>query len=145
MREVEERARLLLESSAEGIYGIDMQGRCTFINRAAAEMIGYRPEEVLGQNMHQLIHHTRPDGSPYPVEECPIFQTFRVGKGCRVDHEVLWRRDGTAFPAEYASYPLRGGEGEIKGAVINFTDITERKRVERELAAQPLQVHEHPH
>ena len=67
------------------------------------------------------------------MEDCPIYRTFRVGKGCRVDDEVLWRRDGTAFPAEYASYPLRGGDGEIKGAVVNFTDITERKQAEREL------------
>ena len=133
LREAEERARLLLESSGEGIYGIDTQGRCTFINRAAAEMLGYRAEDVLGRNVHALIHHTRPDGSPYPAEDCPIYRTFRAGKGCRVDDEVLWRRDGTAFPAEYASYPLRGGDGEIKGAVVNFTDITERKQAEREL------------
>ena len=119
----------MLESSGEGIYGIDTQGRCTFINRAAAEMLGYRADDVLGQDVHALIHHTRPDGSPYPAEDCPIYRTFRIGKGCRVDDEVLWRRDGTAFPAEYASYPLRGGDGEIKGAVVNFTDITERKQV----------------
>ena len=133
VREAEARARLLLESSGEGIYGIDMQGLCTFINRAAAEMLGYRAEDVLGRNAHALFHHTHPDGSPYPVEDCPIYRTFRVGKGCRVDDEVLWRRDGTAFPAEYASYPLRGSDGEIKGAVVNFTDITERKQAEREL------------
>ncbi|MDR3620676.1 MAG: PAS domain S-box protein [Paludisphaera borealis] len=133
MREAEERARLLLESSGEGIYGIDVDGRCSFINRAAAALLGYQAEDVRGQNMHMLIHHTRPDGSPYPLEDCPIYRTFRVGRGCRVDHEVLWRRDGTAFPVEYASYPLRGGDGEIEGAVVNFTDITERKQVEREL------------
>jgi PAS domain S-box-containing protein len=133
VREAEARARLLLESSGEGIYGIDMQGLCTFINRAAAEMLGYRAEDVLGRNGHALFHHTHPDGAPYSVEECPIYRAFKVGKGCRVDDEVLWRRDGTAFPAEYASYPLRGSDGEIKGAVVNFTDITERKHAEREL------------
>jgi two-component system sensor histidine kinase/response regulator len=133
VREAEERSRLLLESSGEGIYGIDPQGRCTFINRAAAAMLGYRAEDMLRQDMHALIHHTRPDGSPYPIEDCPIFRSFRAGTGIRVDNEVLWRRDGTAFPAEYSSYPLRGGNGESKGAVVNFTDITERKQVEREL------------
>ncbi len=133
LREAEERARLLLESSGEGIYGIDLQGRCTFLNRAAAGLLGYRPEEARGQNMHALIHHRRPDGSPYPVEECPIFRSFRSGRGCRVDGEVLWRGDGTAFPAEYSSYPLRAEGGEIKGAVVTFTDITERKRAEEEL------------
>src|SRR3712207_6582847 len=104
-----------------------MQGRCTFINRAAAEMLGYRVDDVLGQNVHALIHHTHPDGSPYPAEDCPIYRSFRVGKSCRVDDEVLWRQDGTAFPAEYASCPLRGADGQIAGAVVNFTDITERK------------------
>ncbi len=133
LREAEARARLLLESSGEGIYGIDTQGVCIFINRAAAEMLGYRTEEVRGQNVHALIHHTRPDGSPYPVKDSPIYRSFLVGKGCRVNDEILWRRDGTAFPAEYASYPLRGSDGEIKGAVVNFTDITERKQVEQEL------------
>ncbi|WP_165252233.1 response regulator [Paludisphaera soli] len=133
LREAEERARLLLESSGEGIYGIDMEGRCTFINGAAARMLGYHADEVLGRNAHALIHHTRPDGSPYAVEDCPIYRSFRVGDGCRVDDEVLWRRDGSCFPAEYASYPILGGDGAIKGAVVNFTDITERKRVESEL------------
>ena len=80
LREAEERARLLLESSGEGIYGIDTQGHCTFINRAAAEMLGYRPEDVRGRNVHALFHHTRPDGSPYPEEDCPIYRTFRIGK-----------------------------------------------------------------
>jgi PAS domain S-box-containing protein len=133
LREAEARARLLLESSGEGIYGLDMEGLCTFINRAGAEMLGYRPEDVQGQNVHALIHHTRADGSPYPVNDSPIHASFLVGRGCRVNDEVLWRKDGAAFPAEYASYPLRGSDGEIKGAVVNFTDITERKQVEQEL------------
>jgi PAS domain S-box-containing protein len=133
LREAEARARLLLESSGEGIYGIDTQGHCTFINSAAAEMLDYPQEDVRGKNVHALSHHTRSDGSPYPEEECPIYQTVRIGTRRRVADEVLWRRDGTSFPAEYASYPLKGGDGEINGAVVNFTDITERKQVEREL------------
>ena len=80
VREAEARARLLLESSGEGIFGIDTQGLCTFINRAAAEMLGYRAEDVLGRDAHSLFHHTRPDGSPYPVEDCPIYRTFRAGR-----------------------------------------------------------------
>ena len=132
LRVAEERARLLLESSAEGIYGIDRRGLCTFINKAAAEMLGYKPEEVLGRNVHYLIHHTHPDGSPYPVEECPIFLAFRKGDGCRVDHELLWRSDGTSFPVEYSSSPLRIEGQRARGAVVTFTDITARKRVEEE-------------
>src|SRR5262249_25681964 len=96
--------RLLLESSGEGIYGIDLGGRCTFINRAGADMLGYQPEQVLGRDMHELIHHSRADHSPYPVEACPIFRAFRVGTACRVSDEVLWRRDGSPFPAEYSSF-----------------------------------------
>src|SRR5262249_25281080 len=133
LREAEERARLLLESSGEGIYGIGTQGRCIFIHGAAAGVRGYRGDEVLGRDVHALFHHTRPDGSPYPVEDSRIYRTLRGGRGCRVDNEVLWRRDGTAFPAEYSSFPLRGGDGEIKGAVVNFTDIAERKEGEREM------------
>lgn len=133
VREAEERVRLLLESSGEGIYGINMKGKCTVINRAAAAMLGYRVEEILGKRLHPLIHHSHPDGTPYPEADCPIYRSFRAGEACRVDNEVFWRRDGTAFSTEYSSYPLRGGDGQIEGAVVNFTDITKRKQVEREL------------
>jgi two-component system sensor histidine kinase/response regulator len=127
-----DRIRLLLECSGEGIYGIDLDGRCTFVNRAGAGLIGYAPKEVLGRNMHDLIHHSRADGSPYPVDECPIFRAFRRGFACRVGDEVFWRRDRTAFPVEYSSHPLRSGDA-VEGAVVTFTDITERKRAEEEL------------
>jgi PAS domain S-box-containing protein len=123
---------LLLESTGEGIYGIDLQGRCTFMNRAAAKMLGYRPEEVLGEPMHDLVHHSRPDGSRFPSEECRIYQSFRSGQGCQVDEEVLWRKDGTAFPAQYSSFPIVEDE-TIVGAVVTFIDITERRRSEGQL------------
>ncbi len=131
----EHRYRLLLESSGEGIYGIDLRGRCTFINRAAAHMLGYHPDEVLGQDMHALIHHRRPDGTPYPVEDCPIFRAFREGRGCHVESEVLWRRDGTPFPAEYSCRPLVDA-GVMRGAVVTFLDISDRKRAEEALARE---------
>jgi PAS domain S-box-containing protein len=97
---------LLLESTGEGIFGIDMDGRCTFVNRAAAQMLGWRTEEVLGRNMHELIHHSHADGRHYPECDCPIFNAFRRGLPCRIDDEVLWRADGSSFPAEYSSYPV---------------------------------------
>ncbi len=125
---------MLLESAGEGIYGIDLAGRCIFINRAGAEMLGYTPDEVLGRNMHYLIHHSHPDCALMPVHDCRIFRAFREGAGCRVEDEVLWRRDGSAFPAEYASYPIRDGE-KVVGAVVTFSDITERKRTEAALHA----------
>ncbi|MBD2184358.1 PAS domain S-box protein [Planktothrix sp. FACHB-1355] len=130
--ELADRIQLLLESTGEGIYAIDLEGSCTLINKAAAEMLGYKPEELLGKDMHELIHHTHSDGSAYPSSECPIFCAFYKRIGCRVDNEVFWRRDGTAFPVEYSSYPILDGEA-IKGAVIVFIDITERKQAQAEL------------
>lgn len=120
---------LLLASTGEGIYGIDLEGHCVFINRAGAEMLGYRPQQVLGRNMHDLMHHSHPDGSHYPVEQCPIYQAFRQGQSCRLDSDVLWRADGSSFNAEYTSYPIRDND-RITGAVVTFVDISERKRAE---------------
>ncbi|PKO33979.1 MAG: histidine kinase [Betaproteobacteria bacterium HGW-Betaproteobacteria-7] len=121
---------MILESTGEGIYGIDLKGRCIFINEAGAVMLGYTPDEVLGRPMHYLIHHSHADETLMPVHECRIYQAFREGQGVRVDDEVLWRRDGSSFPAEYASYPIRDGE-TVVGAVVTFNDITERKRSAR--------------
>ena len=118
--------RLLLESTSEGIYGIDTLGRCTFINQAAAQMLRYQPEDVLSRNMHQLIHHTHTDGSPYPESECPIYQAFKKGKHVRVENGILWRKDGTSFRAEYASSPVIEDD-EVQGAVVMFSDITEQQ------------------
>jgi PAS domain S-box-containing protein len=124
-----DRLALLLESTGEGIFGVDMEGRCTFVNRAAAQMLGRRTDEVLGRNMHALMHHSHADGSHYPECDCPIFNAFRRGLPCRIDGEVLWRADGTAFPAEYSSHPVIEA-GQVRGAVATFVDITERKRAE---------------
>lgn len=121
---------LILESTGEGIYGIDLRGRCIFINEAGAKMLGYTPDEVLGRSMHYLIHHSHADETLMPVHECRIYKAFKEGHGIRVDNEVLWRRDGSSFPAEYASYPIRDGDSVV-GAVVTFNDITERKRTER--------------
>jgi PAS domain S-box-containing protein len=118
---------LLLESTGEGIFGIDLAGHCMFINRAGAHMLGFAPAEVLGHNMHELTHHSHADGSTYPDTDCPIFNAFRQGLACRIDTEVFWRRDRTPFAVEYTSHPILDGE-EVRGAVITFVDITERKR-----------------
>ena len=123
---------MLLESTGQGIYGIDLQGNCTFINRATCELIGYRAEEVLGRNMHDLMHHHKSDGSVYPIEECPVYRACKKGEGCCIDKEVIWRRDGTPVPVEYSSFPILEG-GMITGAVVTVVDITERKRAEEKL------------
>ncbi len=127
-----DRLTLLLESTGEGIFGIDLDGRCTFINRAGAETLGYPAERVIGRNMHYLIHHAHGDGRHYPVDECPIFRAFWQGLPCRIDSEVLWRADGSCFPAEYSSYPIVE-DGAVVGAVVTFVDISERKRADEML------------
>lgn len=123
---------LLLESAGEGIFGIDNDGACTFINRAGADLLGYARDEVLGRNMHSLVHHSHADGRHYPEHECPIFQAFREGHPCRVDSEVFWRKNGEAFAVEYSSHAVVG-EGGVQGAVITFVDITERQRAQAAL------------
>jgi diguanylate cyclase (GGDEF)-like protein/PAS domain S-box-containing protein len=123
---------LLLESTGEGIWGIDGSGNCTFVNGAAARMLGYEVHEVLGKNMHRLVHYRHADGSPYPIEQCPMFQSSRSGHSSRRDDELFWRKDGTAFPVEYASYPIMDG-GKAIGSVVTFFDITERRQAEQEL------------
>jgi PAS domain S-box-containing protein len=120
---------LLLESTGEGIFGIDMEGRCTFLNRAGAQTLGFSTEMVLGRNMHALIHHSHADGRHYPECDCPIFNAFRRGLPCRIDDEVIWRADGSSFPAEYSSYPVIE-DGQVRGAVVTFVDISERKQAE---------------
>lgn len=133
VQESEEKWRLLLNSTAEAIYGLDTDGKCTFCNPACVRALGYkRPEDLLGNYMHALIHHTRGDGSPYPSEECPIYVAVRAGQASYLPDEILWRADGTSFPAEYWAYPMYKA-GAIVGAVVTFLDRTERKRSEHAL------------
>ncbi|HET9321810.1 MAG TPA: response regulator, partial [Bryobacteraceae bacterium] len=115
------------------IYGIDLHGNCTFCNSACLRILGYESSsELLGRNMHDQAHHSHANGEPYPVETCKIFLAFRAGRGTHIDNEVLWRKDGSCFAAEYWSYPI-WREDKCVGAVVTFLDITERKRAESEL------------
>ncbi len=129
----EELVRLILDSAAEAIFGCDPEGTCLFCNRAAVHLLGYDdPNEMLGKNMHALEHHTRLDGTPYPIEECPIYIGFQKGQGVHRDDEVYWKKDGTSFPVEFWSHPIFR-KGRTLGAVITFIDITERKQAEEAL------------
>ncbi|HVF03089.1 MAG TPA: PAS domain S-box protein, partial [Rubrobacteraceae bacterium] len=123
---------LILNSVGEGIYGLDLQGKTTFVNPAAVRLTGWDAEELIGRHQHDLIHHTKSDGTPYPSEECPIYAALNDGAVRRVTDEVFWRKDGTSFPVEYVSTPIRE-RGEIVGAVVLFEDITERKWAEEKL------------
>lgn len=133
-REAEERNRLLLESAAEGIYGLDVDGRSTFVNLAVCEMLGFTAEELIGHSMHSLIHHSYPDGSPYPEKDCFVYASIRDGKVHNITNEVLWRKNGTSIPVEYTSKPIRK-KCDVVGAVVTFRDITERKRSEETIKA----------
>ncbi len=132
LRDHQEQLRLILDSTGEAIYGIDLQGRCTFCNPACLRLLGYAdPSELHGRNMHALIHSKRADGSPYPVEECPIYRAFREKRGSHSCDEVLWRKDGSAVPVECWSHPILSN-GECLGAVVTFVDISERRRLEEQ-------------
>lgn len=124
-----DKLSLLLDSTGEGIFGIDMQGCCTFINRAGALQLGYAPNEVLGRNMHALAHHSHADGAHYSEQLCPIFNAFRQALPCRIDTEFFWRKDGSSFAVEYSSYPIVD-QGVVQGAVITFVDISARRQAE---------------
>ncbi len=133
LRESEGRIRLLLDSTAEAIFGIDREGKCTFCNPATLRLLGYeKGDALLGKFAHDVMHHTRADGTPYPIEECRIVESRRTGAGIHLDDEVFWRADGTSLPVEFWAYPIRK-EGEVVGAVITFLDITERKRAQAAL------------
>jgi len=127
LKDREEKLRLLLDSTAESIYGLDTGGNCTFCNQALLRTLGYKDTSaLLGKNMHEVIHYSRADGSAYPVEECCILQAIRTGSLIHVDNEVVWRSDSTSLPVEYWSHPMKH-EGKVVGCMVTFVDITERK------------------
>jgi PAS domain S-box-containing protein len=136
LRAMSSQMQLILNSAGEGIYGISADGRTTFVNPAAARICGYEPNELLDKAQHELIHHTRADGTPYPREQCPIYLTLTDGITHRIDNEVFWRKDGISFPVEYSSTPIRSPDGAILGAVVVFSDITQRKLIEQTLTEQ---------
>ena len=129
MQKYGDKINLLLQTTDQGIYGIDMSGHCIFINRAALGITGFSQDECLGKDMHDLMHHSHADGSLYPVEDCPIYRVKSGEEGCHLDDEVFWRKDGTPFPVEYSSYPIIEN-GETTGAVITFSDLTARTQNE---------------
>jgi PAS domain S-box-containing protein len=130
---------MLLQSAAEGIFGVDKDHRITFFNPLGAAMLGYDMAELIGQLAHPLIHHSKSDGTPYPLEKCHVFVTLKTGEAHRGAGEVLWRKDGSSFPVEWVCSPIRVGE-TILGAVVIFRDVTERRQIESELRAQHVKL-----
>jgi PAS domain S-box-containing protein len=138
LRRLSRHHELILCSVEEGILGLDAQGKHTFVNPAAAKMLGYQAEELIGQPSHSLWHHSKADGSPYPDAECLIERAYRDGFDYRRSSEVFWRKDGSSFPVEYVSTPITE-LGRSTGAVLTFTDISGRQLAEQEKNA--LQAH----
>jgi two-component system sensor kinase FixL len=124
----------ILNSAGEGIYGLDLEGNTTFANTTAEKILGYKEEELLGKLQHSLIHHSKPDGTPYPREDCHIYAALKDGKVHQESEEVFWRKEGTPVPVEYVSTPITEN-GKLVGAVVTFKDISERKRTERMISA----------
>jgi PAS domain S-box-containing protein len=130
LRASEEKSRLLLESVGEGIFGVDLDGKVAFINPAANRMLGYGPEELIGHDVHEKIHHSHGDGSAYPKTKCPMYLTHVDGTDHHIADEVLWRKDDSSFAVEYTSMPIKKS-GQVVGAVVTFMDITDRKQAEQ--------------
>jgi two-component system, OmpR family, sensor histidine kinase VicK len=146
LRALSRQSNSVLESVGDGIYGIDLDGNCTVINPAASQMLGFKSDEILGRNMHDLIHHSHADGSPYPIAECPIQNTLKDLDTVRISNEVMWRKDGSSFPVEYVARPQieidpeaqpdpaalgARPSGKAVGVVVAFTDTTERRALDR--------------
>ena len=133
LSKLNESMSLLLESTGEGIYGVDINGLCTFANRAALNMFGFALDELLGKKMHDMTHHTHKDGTPYPHEDCPVYQAFRTNSPQHIENEVFWRKDGTSFPVDYSAYPIVNDQQEITGSVTVFRDVTEAQRIKSKM------------
>jgi diguanylate cyclase (GGDEF)-like protein/PAS domain S-box-containing protein len=129
------RNQLILDSAGEGICGVDREGVITFINPAAASMLGYQVDELLGRSLHQSVHHSKVDGTLFPIDECHMHAAVEEGISHQGSDEMLWRKDGSGFYADYSAIPMFEG-GQVTGAVVTFKDITERKRHEQQLAHQ---------
>ena len=139
--QIKKRYESILNSAGEGIYGLDKNGKATFVNPAAAKMTGWVIEDVIGESLHEQHHHTKVDGSPYPRHECPIYAALKDGEVHQIRDEVFWRKDGSSFPVYYTSTPILD-EGEIIGAVIIFQDVSEIKQTEAKLTHALNEIHQ---
>ncbi|MDF1529418.1 MAG: PAS domain S-box protein, partial [Sedimenticola sp.] len=123
---------LILNSVADGILGVDLAGNTTFANRAMTQITGWTEHDLLGKNQHQLLHHSRADGTPHPSDQCPVYATCRDQIPRFVNDDVFWKRDGKSFPVEYSCTPIRDGQHKTVGSVVVFRDISDRKRIDEE-------------
>ena len=140
-REVEAQNHLILEAAGEGIYGINAKGQATFVNRAAQEMLGWSADDLIGKDLHAIIHHKHLNGDHFPAHKCPIYASFRNDETVRIDDDVFWRKDGKPILVEYVSTPIYDHD-VLAGAVVIFRDVTERRENERKLREAMAEVEE---
>lgn len=138
-QQIEKENQLILSAAGEGIYGVDVEGHTTFVNPAAERMLGYKAEELIGQNVHAAIHHSHSDGADYCVHDCPIYAAFKDGAVHKVDNEVFWTKSGYPLPVEYTSTPILDN-GRLAGAVVIFRDISDRREAETKLRSALAEV-----
>ncbi len=139
-QKLEHQYELIVNSVTDGIYGIDTEGQCTFVNQAMQKMTGWQAKDVLNKNLQPLLHHTNKDGTKADVEECPMYQSFEDEKPHFVSDDIFWRKDGTPIPVEYSSTLIRDQENKTVGGVVVFRDISERKQARDELEQHELQL-----
>ncbi|WP_234422190.1 PhnD/SsuA/transferrin family substrate-binding protein [Sedimenticola thiotaurini] len=129
---LERQYELILNSVADGIIGVDLDGNTTFANRAMTQITGWSVADLIGRNQHEILHHTRADGTPHPAEQCPVYATCHDQIPRFVEDDIFWRKDGSSFPVEYSSTPIRDEQSKTVGSVVVFRDISDRKRISEE-------------
>ncbi|MFL9499671.1 sigma 54-interacting transcriptional regulator [Rhodopseudomonas palustris] len=139
-QDIERENQLILRAAGEGIYGVNAEGKTTFVNPAAERMLGWSAEELVGKEMHAMVHHSHHDGRHYPGQQCPIYAAFRDGAVHTVDGEVFWHKDGTPVWVEYTSTPIHDRSGGVVGAVVVFRDVSQRHEADEKLHAALAEV-----
>jgi len=129
---LEHQHDLVLDSVCDGIYGVDLEGNCTFVNRSMKSITGWEADDLIGHNQHRMLHHTHADGTPHSPDECPVYLTFQSNEPRFVEDDLFWKKDGSGFPVEYSSTPIQNHKGQTVGSVVVFRDISERKQAEEE-------------
>jgi PAS domain S-box-containing protein len=129
---LEQQHSLILNSVADGIYGVDINGKSTFVNKAMERITGWRADKIIGKDQHELLHHTKESGEPHPAYDCPVYKTFHDNKPRFIEDDIFWKSDGSSFPVEYSSTPLKDENDNTIGSVVVFRDITERKQAEEQ-------------
>ncbi len=137
---LERQHELINQSVADGIYGVDLEGNCTFVNKAMENMTGWKAEDLIGKNQHIILHHTHEDGTPHPREECPVYQSAVDSRARFISDDIFWKKDGSYINVEYSCTPFRDLKGNIQGSVVVFRDITERKKTQKRNQEHQLQL-----